>query len=75
MMRATIMAVAVALLARDALEAAPLLDGWWSRWGSNPRPPHCERGALPTELLPHARAALSATCQKMPSVSIAPGRR
>src|SRR5882724_8039905 len=26
---------------------------WWSRGGSNPWPPHCERGALPTELLPH----------------------
>ena len=26
---------------------------WWSRRGSNPRPPHCERGALPAELLPH----------------------
>jgi hypothetical protein len=25
---------------------------WWSRWGSNPRPPDCEPGALPTELLP-----------------------
>ena len=23
---------------------------WWMAWGSNPRPPHCERGALPTEL-------------------------
>ena len=28
---------------------------WWSRWGSNPRPQHCERCALPTELRPHAR--------------------
>ena len=28
---------------------------WWSRGGSNSWPPHCERGALPTELLPHAR--------------------
>ena len=26
--------------------------GWWSRGGSNSRPPHCERGALPTELRP-----------------------
>src|SRR5438552_10992781 len=23
---------------------------WWRRWDSNPRPPHCECGALPTEL-------------------------
>src|SRR5205807_5974725 len=26
---------------------------WWRRRGSNPRPPHCERGALPAELRPH----------------------
>ena len=26
---------------------------WWRRTGSNRRPPHCERGALPTELRPH----------------------
>ena len=25
---------------------------WWSRGESNPRPPHCERGALPSELRP-----------------------
>ena len=27
--------------------------GWWTRRGSNPRPPRCERGALPAE--PRAR--------------------
>ena len=26
---------------------------WWTAGGSNPRPPHCERGALPTELAAH----------------------
>ena len=26
---------------------------WWSGRGSNPRPPRCERGALPAELPPH----------------------
>src|ERR1019366_6846616 len=26
---------------------------WWTTGGSNPRPPHCERGALPTELVAH----------------------
>ncbi len=26
---------------------------WWRRRDSNPRPQHCERCALPTELLPH----------------------
>ena len=29
---------------------------WWSRWESNPRPQHCERCALPTELRPRRRA-------------------
>src|SRR3990172_7080523 len=31
----------------------PEREGWWRRRGLNPRPPRCERGALPTELLPH----------------------
>lgn len=30
---------------------------WWSRRDSNPRPPRCERGALPAELLPHSGVA------------------
>ena len=28
---------------------------WWSRWDSNPRPPRCHRGALPTAPRPHSR--------------------
>src|SRR5580698_1473311 len=45
---------------------------WWSRGESNPRPPHCERGALPSELRPlpsaggrarHIRAA-AGWCQE-----------
>ena len=31
-------------------------ERWWRRRGLNPRPPRCERGALPAELLPHPRA-------------------
>src|SRR5262244_3100317 len=27
---------------------------WWRRGGSNSRPSHCERDALPAELRPHA---------------------
>src|SRR4051795_9547159 len=27
-------------------------EDWWSQAGSNRRPPHCERGALPAELWP-----------------------
>ena len=26
---------------------------WWRIAGSNRRPPRCERGALPAELIPH----------------------
>src|SRR5258707_9964769 len=29
------------------------LESWWTRGDSNPRPPRCERGALPAELLAH----------------------
>ena len=28
---------------------------WWSRGESNPRPPQCHCGALPTELRPHTK--------------------
>jgi hypothetical protein len=28
---------------------------WWMVGGSNPRPPHCERGALPAELTTHSQ--------------------
>src|SRR6266850_29611 len=28
-------------------------EDWWTRGDSNPRPPRCERGALPAELLAH----------------------
>jgi hypothetical protein len=28
-------------------------EKWWRRRDLNPRPPRCERGALPAELLPH----------------------
>ena len=31
---------------------------WWSGRESNPRPLHCERSALPTELPPHTRRAI-----------------
>ncbi len=30
---------------------------WWTARGSNSRPPHCERGALPTELAAHCFCA------------------
>lgn len=31
-------------------------QGWWRRWDSNPRPPGCKPGALPTELRPRRGA-------------------
>ena len=33
-----------------------VFKAWWSRAGSNRRPPRCERGALPAELLPRQAA-------------------
>ncbi len=40
---------------RPAPEGWPFFRLWWRGRGSNPRPPHCERGALPAELPPHAK--------------------
>ena len=37
-----------------------LLIYWWSGGGSNSRPSHCERDALPAELPPHTRARIIA---------------
>src|SRR5471030_1350686 len=31
---------------------------WWTTGGSNPRPLHCERSALPTELVAHIHEQL-----------------
>ena len=35
-------------------------ETWWRRRDSNPRPPGCKPGALPTELRPPARARITA---------------
>ena len=42
---------------RSTSKKSPLFTKkiWWSRRDLNPRPPRCERGALPAELLPHRR--------------------
>lgn len=37
-----------------ALPARRFRKNWWSRGGSNSRPSHCERDALPAELRPHS---------------------
>src|SRR5262249_28966788 len=35
----------------DSRPTTSFLDGWWSMLDSNQRPPACEAGALPTELI------------------------
>gem|GEM_PF-3892282 len=44
--------------ARGRLTTAAVFPEW-SRWDSNPRPQHCERCALPTELRPPERRILN----------------
>ena len=41
---------------RQKTPISSAFGGWWSRAGSNRRPPHCERGALPAELRPRPQA-------------------
>jgi hypothetical protein len=36
--------------AKTGSPAGGQVKQWWTWGGSNPRPPRCERGALPTEL-------------------------
>ena len=40
---------------------------WWSGGGSNSRPSHCERDALPAELPPHEAAKYTERTRRMPS--------
>ena len=40
------------ILVAPVVAGEPLREGWWSGRGSNPRPPECDSGALPTELPP-----------------------
>ena len=44
----------------DCRELAKLFEIWWTRGDSNPRPPRCERGALPAELLAHEQQPILA---------------
>ena len=39
---------------------------WWRRRGSNPRPPACKAGALPTELRPRARESIASAAGGAP---------
>ena len=45
----------------------------WSMAESNRRPPGCDPGALPSELMPHATSKISASCRRCHSVE--PHRR
>src|ERR1700677_2494105 len=38
---------------------------WWTAGGSNPRPRHCERRALPTELAAHLHVQLQFTTARL----------
>ena len=44
---------------------------WWTAWDSNPRPRHCERRALPTELAAHGRDYLKASISRGLHASLA----
>ena len=56
-------------------EAGPLEWGWWRRGGSNSRPRHCERRALPAELRPHDRVDdTTALVDPKPVAPLATGR-
>ena len=56
-------------------EAGPLEWGWWRRGGSNSRPRHCERRALPAELRPHDQADdTTASVDPKPAGPLAAGR-
>ena len=42
---------------RDLTDDSARCENWWSRQGSNLRPPQCHCGALPTELRPQPECA------------------
>jgi hypothetical protein len=46
---------------------------WWSGRGSNPRPPRCERGALPAELPPHSTSGKYTEADQRPPVVASSG--
>jgi hypothetical protein len=50
-----------------------LLKRWWTRGDSNPRPPRCERGALPAELLAHRWIAANDYTSTISSFTAAAG--
>src|SRR5688572_17887369 len=53
--------------------ARPFFDSWWSGGGSNSRPSHCERDALPAERPPHEGPQYTGRGAGMPSARPRPG--
>jgi cytochrome c peroxidase len=56
------------------LKLRKCLKKWWTRRDSNPRPPRCERGALPAELLAHEQqtnfSKAPQPCQPTPLLAV-----
>ncbi len=52
----------------------PLGNHWWSQAGSNRRPRHCERRALPAELWPRPRSAIVQRPETPPFTILANGK-
>ena len=60
---------------RAGMKPALWNGGWWRRGGSNSRPRHCERRALPAELRPHDRVDdTTALVDPKPAAPAAAGR-
>ena len=60
---------------RAGMKPALWNGGWWRRGGSNSRPRHCERRALPAELRPHDQADdTTASVDPKPAGPLAAGR-
>ena len=61
------MSAPVTFTKKVAASDMKLAATWWTRRGSNPRPPRCERGALPAEPRAHLYSFIfAATHIKIP---------
>ena len=47
---------------------------WWTTWDLNPQPPHCERGALPIELVAQSHSQYSIGASVSARKALIPGR-
>src|SRR4029077_7905402 len=53
---------------RGCATRSPKGEAWWSQAGSNRRPRHCERRALPAELCPHVAASIDGKRRTMSAI-------